>query len=516
MAPNSKLTAMIQFKENESSTEDSAVFSPSQHAPSCLRLLLAQEMERDEFRVAADRLKRKVDRRLLGMAWVMLIFNYFDRCIIAAARVVGLQKSLDIDSTQYGIAVGILYVGYILMQVPSNMVLTKLRPSIYLPSCMAIWGVISACTGLVHNAWNLYLIRFLLGFVEAPFTVGALFLISSWYTRSELGLRSAILLSAPLLGSAVSGLIAAGITVRLEGAGGFEAWRWMFIIGGVSTVGVACLACLSLPDFPSNTRWLSDKERAVAEWRLVLDAGQLDEERNNSESGFHLARKDGRLFVFAAMYMLLSMASSVHNFFPSVVQTLGFNRMATLLLTSPPYLMAIFVAISNNWSADRTENSSYHVIWPLAVAIIGFSICAATLSTWPRYFAMILMVAGGHGANAIVLAWAQKTMIRPRAKRACALAFINATGTLAQISTSFLYPNHSAPRYIIAMSVNSASVLGAIILALVMRVILQRANKRLECSTGPEAVMDSEAQAEIAGFSTQERQEARRRFRYIT
>jgi hypothetical protein len=91
-------------------------------------------------------------------------------------------------------------------------------------------------------------------------------------------------------------------------------------------------------------------------------------------------------------------------------------------------MVGLVVAIGNNWSADRLQNSSFHVMWPLAVAIVGFVVAAASLNTGERYFAMILMVGGRHGANAVLLAWTQKTMIRPRIKRASAVAFVNAFG----------------------------------------------------------------------------------------
>lgn len=89
--------------------------------------------------------------------------------------------------------------------------------------------------------------------------------------------------------------------------------------------------------------------------------------------------------------------------------------------------------ITNNWSADRLRNSSFHVIWPLVLAIVGYVIAATTLNTSARYFAMIAMVAGGHGANTVLVAWTQKVMIRPRIKRASAVAFVNAFGNLAQV-----------------------------------------------------------------------------------
>jgi hypothetical protein len=116
------------------------------------------------------------------------------------------------------------------------------------------------------------------------------------------------------------------------------------------------------------------------------------------------------------------------------VNTLGFGRISTLLLTVPPYAIGIALTVLNNYSADRLCNSSFHVMLPMAIAIVGFVIGAASLNTGARYFAMVLMIAGGHGANAVVIAWVAKTMIRPRIKRAAAVAFVNACGNLAQVS----------------------------------------------------------------------------------
>jgi hypothetical protein len=251
-----------------------------------------------------------------------------------------------------------------------------------------------------------------------------------------LGVRSAFLFSGSQLGSAFSGLIGAGIQSGLNGARGLESWRWLFIIEGSITVFIAILAVLVLPDWPTTTRWLSETERAVAEWRLIKDAGQVDEDDESWSYGFKTAFHDWRLYIFAFIFLCIQVASATSNFFPSVVQTLGYNRVNTLLLTVPPYMLALFVSIANNWSADRLKNSSFHIMWPLAFAILGFVVAAASLNTGARYFAMILMVAGGHGSNSVCLAWTQKTMLRPRVKRAAAVAFVNAIGNTSQVRTS--------------------------------------------------------------------------------
>lgn len=253
----------------------------------------------------------------------------------------------------------------------------------------------------------------------------------------------------------------------------------------------------------------------MAEWRLVQDAGQIDEDDAHWSKGFKLAFKDYRLYIFTWIFLCIQVASATSNFFPSVVGTLGFNRVNTLLLTVPPYMVALFTSIFNNWSADRFKNSSFHAMWPLTLAIIGFVVAAASLNTGARYFAMVLMIAGGHGSNAVVLAWTQKTMLRPRIKRASAVAFVNAFGNTSQVWTAYLYADDTAPRYALAMSVNAAMALGAIVGVGVMRIILQKANQKLGAGGDVGDVMKGEARAEIAGVSEEERLARKQEFRYI-
>lgn len=112
------------------------------------------------------------------------------------------------------------------MQVPSNLFLNKIgKPSLYLPTAMITWGLISACTGAVHSFGGLIAVRFMLGFIEAAYFPGCLYFLSCWYTRKELGLRTALLYSGALISGAFSGLIAAGITGNMNGTRGLLAWR---------------------------------------------------------------------------------------------------------------------------------------------------------------------------------------------------------------------------------------------------------------------------------------------------
>ena len=143
------------------------------------------------------------------------------------------------------------------------MLLTRSRPSLYIPAWTALWSVVSACTAPAGNYTHLLVIRLILGIVEVPFFPGATYLLSCWYTRKELALRIAVLYSGLILATAFSGLLAAGIFSGLDGAHGIAGWRWLFIIEGCITAGVTILVVPFLPNWPSAAKWLTTQEKQV-------------------------------------------------------------------------------------------------------------------------------------------------------------------------------------------------------------------------------------------------------------
>ncbi|KAH8159716.1 hypothetical protein CIB48_g8534 [Xylaria polymorpha] len=403
---------------------------------------------------------------------------------IAAAKLSGLPEDLKLKGNEFQTAVSILFVGYLLVQVPSNLFLNKIGlPGIYLPTCMAVWGVISAATATVKNFGGLLAVRFFLGFVEAVYFPGCLYFLSCWYTRKELGLRTALLYSGALISGAFSGLIAAGVNANLDGVRGYSAWQWLFIIEGVITVGVALIALPILPNFPRTTKWLSEEERALAIWRLEEDVGEDDwvgEEKQSMWLGAKLAFADVKTYVLLFLLLGIVSCGGVTNFLPAVVKTLGYGSVETLLLTSPPYVLCVITSSLNAWHADRTGERFWHITLSLCVALIGFIIAATTTAIGPRYFAIVIMVPGIYGAFVVALAWISNTMPRPPAKRAAALSFINAVSNATSIYASYLYQDWMAPQYVIAFSVNSGTAALAIISALILRIMLVRLNKKLD------------------------------------
>lgn len=172
-------------------------------------------------------------------------------------------------------------------------------------------------------------------------------------------------------------------------------------------------------------------------------------------------------------------AASVANFFPSVVQTLGYNKVVTLLLTAPPYALGVIAACANSWHADRTGERYWHVTWSAYLAVVAFVIAAATTSTAPRYLSMMLMIPGVYTGFIAALGWISNVIPRPPAKRAAAMAMITAFGNTSQIFSSYMYQSSMGPRYIIAMSLNCAAAFIAVACATVLVGILNRLNKQL-------------------------------------
>lgn len=157
------------------------------------------------------------------------------------------------------------------------------------------------------------------------------------------------------------------------------------------------------------------------------------------------------------MIFCIVSSGSVTNFFPTVVQTLKYGTIETLLLTAPPYVLAVITAFLNAWHADRTGERYFHVTAPLYISVIAFIIAATTTATGPRYLAMMLMVPGVYTGYVVALGWISNTLPRPPAKRAAALAAINAVSNASSIYASYMYPESAGPRYGMPSSILNSS-----------------------------------------------------------
>jgi len=277
------------------------------------------DMHPDDRTRVEKSLKRKLDTRC-ALFVLIYIMNYLDRNNLAAARLKGLQRDLTLDDTQYATCLSILYVGYILMQVPSNIIINRIsRPSTYIGAVMVVWGTISTLTGNVNSFGGMVATRFLLGFVEAAFLPGALLILSKWYTRRELTVRNAILFCGNLISNAFSALIGAGVLSNMEGVLGHAAWRWLFWIEGAITVAIALSAFFILPDLPTNTRGFTQEELLVAQYRMTEDVGEADTDSKDQGTfdGLIMVVKDIKVYIMMLTFTAYVVGLSFNAYFVS-------------------------------------------------------------------------------------------------------------------------------------------------------------------------------------------------------
>ncbi|KAK8100392.1 major facilitator superfamily domain-containing protein [Apiospora kogelbergensis] len=439
---------------------------------------------------AEIKLVRKLDLWIMPTLWLMYWLNYLDRNAITLARLNGLEEDLKLEAYEYNTAISILFVGYILGQIPSNMLITRLRPSWYMGGFMMAWAVVSTLTAISKDYTGLVLTRFFLGVVEAPYYPGALYILSIFYTRKELATRISILYSGNILATAFAGLIFAGIEYGMDGSAGLKAWKWLFIIQGAVTFVIAVMACFTLPDHPKDTRWLTPEERILAHNRIERDTVGHQEEGNSSVwQGLQQACVDWRVWVFAFMQHMHIATNGFKNFFPTLVETLQFdNTTVTLVLTCPPYLIAGALSVAWAWSSGRYNERTWHITISKAVALAGFILCAATMNTAARYVGMCVFTIGTYGVNSILLGWVGATCGQTREKKAAALAIANTSASLSLIWTPYLWPKSDGPRYLPALASSAAFSIACAAGAWYMKWLLVRANRKI-CQSNSEATL---------------------------
>jgi MFS family permease len=453
----------------------------SDRMPESLRNYSAEEMA-----ALNKKLVRKIDLTILPIIGILYILNYIDRQNLAAAKLQGIMDDLNMSTQEFATAISILFVGYLPFQIPSNLIIAKIsRPGMYICCAVVIWGSISAATAAVRTYQQLLAVRAILGIAEAVFFPGAIYYLSAWYTKTELGKRIASLYIAQQVGNAFGGLLAAGI-FQMDGLHGIRGWQWLFIIEGSATVGIGFICAFFMPEFPYNSRMLRPIERDLAVWRIESTAGAAEGAHDEPVlQGFLKALKDPKLQLMILCNMLSQAQGSIANFFPTIVASLGFSGTTSLLLTAPPYILAGGVYYGLMWYSDR-KNMVYPIILIcISISVGMYIIPMATVNVGARYFSMMILPFASVGPQLLLYKTINLHLARPTSKRAAASALVNAIGGTSNIWASYLY--YAPPQFYAAFG----TLMGcAFIFATVItgyRWLVLRENRRLD-SGDPEEI----------------------------
>ncbi|KAF8659466.1 hypothetical protein AX16_001833 [Volvariella volvacea WC 439] len=414
--------------------------------------------ERASGTVYDERLERRVWKKLdicvLPVVAMFYLLSFLDRSNIGNARVAGLQSDLRMTNKQYSIALTVTYVPYIAAELPSNLLLKSVGPNLMLPTMLTLWGVITACQGLVRSYHTLLLCRFLLGLFEGGVFPGLVLYCSLFYPRHLLQTRITTFFSSASISGAFSGLLAFGIVNGMEGVGGRPGWAWIFILEGVGTVGFGLVSYWLLPGRPEEVRWLRVEERRYVVERLREDArGVGGGVRGNGDEGFSwrevgMAFKTGHVWIIVITFFLNgTILYALAYFTPSIVQGLGYTSSRAQLMSVPPFAAGFFFSMISAYISDRYHCRGLISLVSSVLCIIGWALflststspllSAATPQSKPhklQYASLFLTIPGIYTAAPALSTWIANNT-SPDTKRATAIAmsFImtNSGGILA-------------------------------------------------------------------------------------
>ncbi|KXG54257.1 Major facilitator superfamily domain, general substrate transporter [Penicillium griseofulvum] len=394
----------------------------------------------------SDAERAEIDRKLLWqldmrlVPWLSLLYlvSFLDRTNIGNAKLVGLQTDLHMTNAQYNATLTIFFVSYSVFEPLTNVLLKRLRPSVFIPLIMMAWGLCMTFMGFVTNYSGLMAVRWFLGLSEAGLFPGVGYFLSCWYKRSEFGVRMAIFFSAAALAGSFGGLLAAAIA-KMDGVGGKPGWSWIFILEGLLTfvIGVASFWCVY--DFPDQASFLSDIDRKRVLRRLAMDQQSSAEHEEFKMDYFWASLKDWKTYTGAVIYMGADGSLYAFSLFvPTII--------SELLLSVPPYAAAAVLTVTVGFIADRTRQRGLCNIAVSLLGMVGFAMLIGCESAGARYAGTFLGAMGIYPAIANTISWTSNNT-EGVYKRGVSLGFIIGWGNLNGIVSSNIYRTEDKPRF---------------------------------------------------------------------
>jgi len=432
-----------------------------------------------EERAEIDRkLVRQLDWKLIPWLSFLYLISFLDRTNIGNAKIDGLVTDLHMTNNQYNICLTVFFISYALFEPATNVLLKRLRPSIFLPAIMTLWGIVMVTMGLTHNFGGMVTARFFLGLAEAGLFPGVNYYLSCWYKRSEFGIRAAIFFSAAAFAGSFGGLLAAAIAL-MKGVGGKPGWAWIFILEGLATVIVGIVSYWMVYDFPDNATFLNPVDRARVIRRLKEDNQSSAEHEEFKMAYFWASVKDWKTYAFAIIYMGADGALYAFSLFiPSIISQLGYTATKANLLSVPPYAAAAIVTILAGWYADRTGRRGFTNIFVSLLGITGFSMLLGSKSAGVKYAGVFLGAMGIYPCIANTISWCSNN-VEGVYKRGVTLGIVIGWGNLNGVVSSNIYRQKDSPLY----RPGHGTVLGYLVLflfcgSIITTIMLRRENKK--------------------------------------
>ena len=387
----------------------------------------------------------KISWRLIPYIFLLYILAYLDRVNVGFAAL-EMRRDLMLSATVYGTGAGIFFLGQGLFDLPSNLLLGKVGPRLWIARIMITWGIIATCMSLVKGPHSFYLLRFLLGVSEAGFFPGMILYLTYWFPSEERARAVAKFMTATSLAGVV-GAPLSSFLLKLEGKAGMHGWQWLFIVEGLPTILGGISVLFLLRDHPDDAPWLTDAEKKWLDDELEKDrkAGGASENHNLLD-----AFKMPMVWVLAGIFFLDQIGVyTVNLWMPLVLNSIvhpaaaaakeisasagasQIARYATL-----PYVAAAIFTVILGWSSDRLRERRWHMVLCMVLAAAGFAWAALAHSLLVALLAFTLAAIGFWSLMGPF--WALPTYVLGGQAAAGGVAIITMIGSLGGFAGPYL------------------------------------------------------------------------------
>ncbi|EXF75652.1 major facilitator superfamily transporter [Colletotrichum fioriniae PJ7] len=401
-------------------------------------------------------IKRKLDWHTVPLVTTLYLLCFLDRANIGNARIQGMAKDINLEGYRFNWALSIFYIIYLLVEVPSNIILKRVGPRFYLPFLVVGFGLVSLCTAFVRSYEGLIVARAFLGIFEGGAMPGFSFFLSSFYKREELLFRLGIFISAASLAGAFGGLLATGLSRIPEW--GFDSapihtWRNIFFFEGFVTMLFGGFAPLWMPTNPATAYFLDERQRAIAAERLQRQH-KADVDQKVTLSDVKRAVFCIHNYTCAFGFFLINITvQGISVFMPTILADLGWTATRAQLYSVPPYVVAAITAIIIAWFSDRTRQRGIYLAVFSMIAVIGFAILRFATEANIRYMGVFFVTAGAFPGGPGFLSWAMNNSAGPSV-RAVTSAYVVSIGTMGGIVATWTYTFKDAPKYFTGHTIN--------------------------------------------------------------
>ena len=322
----------------------------------------------------------------------------------------------------YGLGVGMFYISYIIFEIPSNVIMTRIGARIWIARIMITWGIVSAGMSLVHTPTQLYVMRFLLGMAEAGFTPGIIYYISCWFPKSNRARAMSFFYMGSVLASII-GLPISGFILNMHGIADIAGWRWLFAIEGIPAIILGVMVLWLLPSSPEKAHWLTGSEK---EWLV----SQLEEDNRNvmvnKNHSWLSALKNKVVLLLSLVWFLQAFGSiGITLFLPLILKSIASEQsnFVISLLSAVPFIFACLFMYLNGRHSDLTKERSLHMGLPLILAGVSLGVAIYSDNLLISYILLVLTVGFNFALTPVF--WAVTTEKLAGVAAAASIAFIN-------------------------------------------------------------------------------------------